>query len=572
MLKSPVPVRLTAQALSCSKLHVSMCRKRATMAKYLRALLFGLFLALFAPSMASAATDCAFILGFNTLHDFIPDFVGECLEKNTSTPGLVISTPILGDRTPMASRLFTMSVEVRNTDEFSSTPATLSYFRSTNPRVTTGDTRIGADFVAPLNPSQSRSESIPIYAPSLPGTYYYAVCIDPVDGETEATPNCTAAVVANVSAFAMQSLPWVADGITGREAKAQEHIHAFAQIDAPMAQRLAGALWLADGVSGTELLLLDKLLFLAKVQPATAIAVTTIPDESGQLIATVVSSRERFLDNEPSRLKQLVGQTWFQDGLTGEEAALMVALSDVTLPQDVFEDLLKDAYVISDTVTLPLGGDVNLYAVSRKLERLTHALARMGVAVEAMERTIGIPWPSPHVVILQELDTTLQFTAGGWHSGTHVVVQDASDHLAYHELAHYYTFSGPKWLVEGMAEFLTLHALRQGTSAIASDIGAIAQTCAPHGSANIHGWNETEAGPAICPYLLGRQFLNRMFRVLGREVVSSALRELYENWAATGGYASEDDIYQAFLTNTPPSRRGEFHNWYERLHGRPIPD
>jgi hypothetical protein len=152
------------------------------------------------------------------------------------------------------------------------------------------------------------------------------------------------------------------------------------------------------------------------------------------------------------------------------------------------------------------------------------------------------------------------------------VVQDASDHLAYHELAHYYTFSGPKWLVEGMAEFLTLHALRQGTSTIASDIEAIAQTCAPHGSANIHGWNETEAGPAICPYLLGRQFLNRMFRVLGREVVSSALREMYENWAATGGYASEDDIYQAFLTNTPPSRRGEFHNWYERLHGRPIPD
>ena len=490
----------------------------------------------------------------------------------SSTPSLVISTPTVGDRSPMAGRLFTMSVEVRNTDEFSSTPTTLSYFRSTNPTVTTSDTRIGTDFVASLNPSESRSEFIPTYAPSLPGTYYYAACFDSVDGESETANNCSAAIAVTVSAFAMPSLPWVVDGITDKEAKVQEHIHALAQIDAPMAQRLAGALWLADGVSGTELLLLDKLLFLAKIHPATAISVTSVPDGSGHLIATVLKSRERFLDDKPTRLKQLVGQPWFQDGLTGEEAALMVALSETTLPQEVFEDLLSDAHVASDTVTLPLAGDVNLYAVSRSLDRVASALETMGVAVESMERTVGIPWPSPNVIILQELETSLRSSAGGWYAGSHVVVQNTSKHLAYHELAHYYTFSGPKWLVEGMADFLMLHALREGTSAIASDIDAIAQACAPFGSANIHGWNETMAGDANCPYLLGRQFLNRMFRVLGREVVSTALRELYRSWATTSSYASEDEIYQAFLTNTPFSRRGEFRIWYERLHGRPIPD
>lgn len=490
----------------------------------------------------------------------------------TSPAGLVVYAPSVKDSTPMASRLIAISVIVRNEDDFRSTPTTLGYFRSTDTVVTTGDTRVGGDYVARLNPLESRLESVLLFAPSLSGTYYYAVCFDAGNGESEAASNCTAAVAVDVSVFAMNRLSWVADGITDNEEIAKRHIDDIAEIDTAMAQRLAGVPWLADGVSGTELLLLDELRFLARIHPATAIPVTTIPDVSGILISSALKSRARMLDNEPSRLRQIVGQPWFQDGLTGEEAALFLALSETTLSDEVFEDLLNHAYVLSDTVTLPLAGDVNLYAVSRSQERLAYALETMAVAVDSMEYTTGIPWPNPNVIMLQELEATLRSDAGGWYAGTHFVVQSTSRSLAYHELAHYYTFDSPEWLVEGMAEFLMLHALREGTSAIAGDITAIAETCAPHGSANIHGWNKTEAGPAICPYLLGRQFLNRMFRVLGRQVVSSALRELYEDWAATGSPASEDEIYQAFLTNTPPSKQDEFRLWYRQLHGRPIPD
>lgn len=490
----------------------------------------------------------------------------------TSPPGLLIYAPYVRDITPMASRHFALSVIVRNTDRLRSAPATLGYFRSTDPTVTTSDTRVGTDFVARLNPLGSRLESVLLLAPSLPGTYYYAACFTSGAGESEAENNCTAAVAVTVSAFDMDSLSWVADGLTANEAKAREYIDALALVDAAMAQRLAAAPWLADGVSGTELLMLDELAFLAKIQPATAVAFTSVPDSSGRLIANLLKSRVRFLDSEPSRLKQLVSLPWFQDGLSGEEAALVVALSETTLSQEVFADLIADAHVLADTVTLPLAGDVNLYAVSRSQERLAGALATMEVAVESMEHTTGIPWPSPNVVLLQELETTLRATAGGWYAGTHFVVQDTSRRLAYHELAHYYTFDSPKWLVEGMADFLMLHALREGTSAIAGDITAIAEACAPHGSGTIHGWNKTKAGSDYCPYLLGRQFLNRLFRVLGRQVVSSALRELYEDWAATGSPASEDEIYQAFLTNTPPSKQDDFRLWYQRLHGRPIPD
>lgn len=490
----------------------------------------------------------------------------------TSLPGLVMYAPFVRDGSPMASRLFSISVIVRNEDGSASPPTTLGYFRSTDPAVTTSDTLVGGDYVARLNPRESRSESILLFSPSLPGTYYYAACFASGTGEFESTGNCTAAVAVTVSAFAMNGLSWIADGFTENEKSAREHIGALAQIDAEMAQRLAGAPWLADGVSGAELLLLDELEFLAKIHPATAIALTTVPDRTGRLIASLMKSRASFLDNEPGRLKQLVNQPWFLDGLTGEEAALVVTLSETELSQEVFEDLLDDAHVLSHSVTLPLSGEVNLYAVSRSREYLASTLETIEVGVESMERTSGIPWPSPNVVMLQELETTLRTDAGGWYVETHVVVQSNYKNLIFHELAHYYTFDSPKWLVEGMADFLMLHALREGTSAIASDITAIAETCAPHGSGNIHGWNKTEAGSDYCPYLLGRQFLNRLFRVLGREVVSSALRELYEDWAATGSPASEDEIFQAFLTNTPPSKQDDFRLWYRRLHGRPIPD
>ena len=119
----------------------------------------------------------------------------------------------------MASRLFSMSVIVRNEDGLASPPTTLSYFRSTDPAVTTSDTLVGGDYVARLNPRESRSESILLFSPSLPGTYNYAVCFDSATGEAETTDNCTAAVSVTVSDFAMNSLSWVVDGLTENEEK-----------------------------------------------------------------------------------------------------------------------------------------------------------------------------------------------------------------------------------------------------------------------------------------------------------------------------------------------------------------
>ena len=495
---------------------------------------------------------------------------------------LVIDTPSSSLSTPMTGQALTLNVTVRNRGDGSSDPTTLRFYRSTDSTITSGDTEVGTDHVAGLDAPGSSAESILTYAPSTPGAYYYGACVDSVSRESDTTNNCSAVAAATVSEFKIENLPWVTDGITEREEIALDHIRAFAQIDPSMSQRVAGSLWLSDGVTYNELGIMDGLLDLADTHPEIVVILTTVPDEAGSLIADGLSSLRHILSSDLGRSEQFLRQSWFQDGLTEEEAALIVALrptlNDGVDSEEVFADLLQRGQVRSETISLPLAGEVDLFAVGRsefELE-LEGLLERMTFAVESIEGFMGTPWPKPDVIAFLELQSDLGNHKGGWNAYVFVVLKDPSKYTTYHELAHFYFNIGPEWLREGAAEFLNFYTLNltEGGTIDADYIngqGVIAAACAPDGSANVHGWNETGAGSNWCPYWLGSQFLRGMYRALGHEVVSSALRELYEKPSARTESMTEDEIYQAFLTNTPSSQRDEFRFRYHCLHGRPIP-
>ena len=478
----------------------------------------------------------------------------------------------------MTDQALTLRVTVGNRGSGSSGPTTLTYYRSDDSTITPADTEVGTDGVTGLGASESSAESILTYAPSAPGAYYYGACVDSMPGESDTTNNCSAVAAATVSEFDIDSLPWVADGITGDERRAMDQIRAFGGISPSMSQRVAGSLWLSDGVTEDELWMLAGLRDFAGSHPEIAVLVTTVPDQTGRLMEAVLSSLRWILSSDPGRSEQFLGQSWFQDGLTQEEAALIVVLRDAADSKDVFRDLLQGGHVQSDTISLPLAGEVDLFAVARSELWLEGALERMMVAAEVMEGFMGTPWPQPDVIMLLELESDMGYGSAGWNSGTHVVAKNTSTNTTYHELAHFY-FGGnvPWWLSEGSADFLMLHINRLTgdewpiNSFYIDDRRRILEECAPHGSANVQGFIESGAGDSYCPYLLGRQFLRGIYRTLGHEVVSYALRELYETGESTGGQATEDEIYRAFLTNTPSSQRNDFQLWYHCLHGRPIP-
>ena len=484
-------------------------------------------------------------------------------DETSRLPDLVVDQLTVGNSSPMTDQAFMLNATVRNQGTGTSGITILNYYRSTDSTVTSSDTEVGTDRVSALDPSGSSTESVLTFAPSTPGTYYYGTCVNSVSDESDTASNCSAAVAATVSEFRMENLPWVADAITGNERRAMNHIRALAQIDSSMSQRVAGSPWLSDGVTENELQTMADLLNLARTRPEMAILITTVPDQTSRLIEAVLVSSRAILYSGSGRLKQLLSQSWFQDGLTEDEAALIVTLRSTLDSEEVFQDLLQGGHVQSETVSLPLAGEVNLFAVGRSEPELEGVLEHMGIAVESMEGFMGTPWPNPNVIALLELESDLGYTLRGgfkpvgMYVGTHIELMEMGRRLIYHESGHYYFNIFPEWLDEGGANLLMLYTLHLAGNVKAKFTSAyfdVKSVIAQVGDDSYYGPNN------------GYHFLLGMYLILGHEVVSTTLRELYERTLT-----SEHEIYQAFLTNTPLSQRDKFRDAYLCLRGRYIP-
>ena len=72
--------------------------------------------------------------------------------------------------------------------------------------ITTADDPVGTMPVTQLVEDGSRSENVPLTAPTIPGTYYYGACVDPVPGESKTNNNCSPAVEVMVLRTARQQI------------------------------------------------------------------------------------------------------------------------------------------------------------------------------------------------------------------------------------------------------------------------------------------------------------------------------------------------------------------------------
>ena len=115
-------------------------------------------------------------------------------------PDLVVDTPTVSNRNPMARVGITLNATVQNRGNRRSDSTTLRYYQSTDSTITTGDTEVDTDHVSSLAASRSGNESVNLTAPTNPGTYYLGACVDAVTGESDTTNNCSTAVTVTVGA------------------------------------------------------------------------------------------------------------------------------------------------------------------------------------------------------------------------------------------------------------------------------------------------------------------------------------------------------------------------------------
>ena len=113
-------------------------------------------------------------------------------------PDLEVGMPLVDDASPEAGGLFTLSATVTNAGDGVARSTTLRYYRSADATIATSDTEVGTDAVNALAASGTSAESIRLTAPSTAGIYYYGACVEPVDGESDTTNNCSPSIRVDV--------------------------------------------------------------------------------------------------------------------------------------------------------------------------------------------------------------------------------------------------------------------------------------------------------------------------------------------------------------------------------------
>ena len=274
----------------------------------------------------------------------------------------------------------------------------------------------------------------------------------------------------------------------------------------------------------------------------------------------------------------MTSQPWFIDGLDDEEAVFVIALGGAASRSlKLFKDLLTAHYIQHRTISVPLAGEVNIWIIQNSPRSPGEdVLTVIEDHIRISEEFMGAPFPVADVILLHVDPRVGDYgLGGGWHSGSHfVAVRRISGGWGpvSHEMGHYYFNFGPRWLVEGGANFIAFYIVDDYED-WRSPLLRNSYCLNDSGIENLRHFSYWEATPGIdrrvrgCVYNFGENFLVGLLRTIGREAMSSALRELHLSHSELSQAVSEEDVYQAFLNHTPSQREEQFVDLYRNLHG-----
>ena len=364
--------------------------------------------------------------------------------------------------------------------------------------------------------------------------------------------------------------------------------------DPEAAQALWAAPWVADGLVKEEALLISEIVSLAVHSPKLgAIATEFVDGYSGDLVLYLVDSLRKF-EFAPSQFESLAAQPWFANGLAVEEAALVAVLGTAALAYpNLFHVLIQNHYLHSRAADLPLAGKVNIWVIQPfPFPPGDDSVAVIEDTARITEEFLGVPFPTTDVILLIVDAHSIEHSIAVGHYRQFVVLDRFDGEVEVygipHETAHYY-FHGnfsQWWFIEGAAEFVEAYFNHTKESQELEDRRAersvwVQQDCVDDGIENIRHTEYLRMYvypgqtylPGLCTYSMGENFFLQTFETIGREAMSSALRELYlpnQEFIRTGDAReppTEEEIYEAFLKHAPDDKREAFRDLYRRLHG-----
>ena len=376
------------------------------------------------------------------------------------------------------------------------------------------------------------------------------------------------------SAGQAANFPWLADGVDTKELMAVIEVGRIAKQAPELAGQLLKYVWLADGVSQRESAGIVHMASLARenlelARQVVGMGMLDDPLRDRDLHALTALATKADFDN----LALLTKQPWFADGLSDEETAFL-AVTPIILDTG-HRDILQRRFTRSATISLPLAGDVDVWAFWHSpFPDSDDTIELIEDAARASEALMGVPFPTTDIIIL--LGEPDRVPTSGFHAGNHIGAQrwvGEGNHrgVIYHETAHYYYMGVHSWFNEGYADLVVTYTMvQEGLRDLAERIAYLEEydlpDCVEQGYRNIQELLDKDGPPC-----LGELFLDSLLQLLGEDAMSPALRELYL-MRTEGREPTEADVYQIFLKHTPAGLEDEFRDLYKRLHGGPYAD
>ena len=417
---------------------------------------------------------------------------------------------------------------------------------------------------------------------------------DMTDNESDALMGLKNIVFKDVELASMvANLPWFVDNVSYEDSLTIVALGRIVFEDAELANMVANFPWFIDGGTRNESRAINALDDIARIDRDWASRLAaSLNNRLRDLDSYTIDALSWIADQDPDALDRLTSQSWYADGLSDEESALVVVLGGLLINgPSLYDDLLQTHFIQTRTVLLSLAREVNIYVIQNSPFPPYEDLPRLiKESASTIEDFIGVPFPTTDII----LHVAVGSVKGG-HSVSHMRIVryggDASWALP-HETAHYYShwahFSS-WWFVEGIAEFLATYVGHStGVPNYFSERRARA-------SARVRSWCRYEDEPIenirhynyilgriqagdwrrvsaedrffACVYPMGENLLFAVHDAIGEDAMSAAVRELYLQSIDSGQPAEEEDIYRAFLKHTPSDKKDAFLDVYRRLHG-----
>ena len=118
--------------------------------------------------------------------------------ENTGRVDFVVESVRASKTTVKPGENFQISAVIRNQGEIAATATPIRYYLSTDEDITTADTEMHTATLPRVAADATRQQARQFTAPDTPGTYYYGVCVDAVEGESDTANNCSDAVAVTV--------------------------------------------------------------------------------------------------------------------------------------------------------------------------------------------------------------------------------------------------------------------------------------------------------------------------------------------------------------------------------------